>query len=75
MEEEFKEVNKGIFNYQYPKSKLKKEKFVVVLIGKNFLILNDENGNNLRVQTLSSNLYSINEKIYKEDGKFSWEKG
>ncbi len=60
-------------NYQEPKKKVElKETFEVVLVGKNFLILKNEDGNNLRLKHSFSNLYSIGEKIYKENGKFLW---
>lgn len=70
--EEIKEV-KNFSNYQYPK-KSKSETFDIILIGKNFLILKNKDGNNIRVKCFSTNLYSIGEKIHKENGKFTWEK-
>ena len=54
-------------NYQYPKKNIKKEIFEIILVGINFLILKDENGDNIRVK-FSSSSFSIGEKIYREDG-------
>ena len=70
---EDKYISEKESNFQYPKKSFKKEKFEVVLAGNNFLILKDEKGNNIRVKCPSPN-FSIGEKIYKEDGKFAWEK-
>ena len=69
---EYETVSEKESNFQYPKKSFKKEKFEVVLAGNNFLILKDEKGNNIRVKCPSPS-FSIGEKIYKEDGKFSWE--
>jgi hypothetical protein len=76
MEEEYKEedLDSNKINYQYPKKHKKvKEEFEIVLVGSNFLIVKDGLGNNLRVKLSSSDSYKKGEKIYKEDGKFSWE--
>jgi len=62
-------------NYQYPKKEKTKEVFIVVLIGENFLVLKDVDENNIRVRNVYTNSFSVGEKIYKEDGKFSWEMG
>lgn len=70
MEEELLEKEKN-FNFQYPKKKTK-ENFDVILVGNNFLIVKDGEGNNIRIK-LPSPTFSIGEKIYREDGKFSWE--
>ena len=70
---EDKYISEKESNFQYPKKSFKKEKFEVVLAGNNFLILKDEKGNNIRVKCPSPS-FSIGEKIYKEDGKFAWEK-
>lgn len=62
-------------NYQYPKKyNIKKEEYKVILVGKNFLVLENKEGNNIRVKNPSSNLYSTGEKIYKENGNFLWER-
>jgi len=72
VDEELTEKEKN-FNFQYPNKKKKEEEFEVFLIGENFLIVKDGKGNNIRIKHPSPN-FSIGEKIYKEDGKFSWEK-
>jgi hypothetical protein len=78
MEEKKKEDKEVAYNYQYPKKEvikeIKKEKFEVVLIGKNFLILNNSEGNNIRVICPDTSKFSVNEKIYKENGIFLWER-
>ena len=62
-------------NYQYPKKyNIKKEEYKVILVGKNFLVLENKEGNNIRVKNPSSNLYPTGEKIYKENGNFLWER-
>lgn len=71
MEEELIEKEKN-FNFQYPKKKTK-ESFEVILVGSNFLVVKDKEGNNIRIKHPSPN-FSTGEKIYREDGKFSWEK-
>ena len=76
MEEEHigEDSDSNKINYQYPKKHKKaKEEFDIVLVGSNFLIVKDSLGNNLRVKLSSSSPYKKGEKIYKEDGKFSWE--
>lgn len=62
-------------NFQYPKRDKTKEVFIVVLVGQNFLILKDGEGNNIRVKYFSNKNIPVGEKIYREDGKFSWEMG
>ena len=62
------------FNFQYPKKKELKEEYEIVLITENFLILKNRDGNNVRVKCSNTSVYSLNEKIYKENGVFSWEK-
>jgi hypothetical protein len=65
------------FNFQLEedeKKELPSEEFEVVLIGKNFLILKNKEGNNSRVKYSFPNLYTIGEKIYKENGIFLWAK-
>lgn len=79
MDEEIKDLEKPAHpekrsNFQYPKRDKTKESFIVVLVGQNFLILKDGDENNIRVKCVSSEI-SVGEKIYKEDGKFSWEMG
>jgi len=72
-DEEYKK-KKDDLNYQYPKKyEVVKEEFEIVLVGQNFLVLKDGDGNNIRVKYPSANLYKTGEKIYKEDGNFSWE--
>ncbi len=56
-------------NFQY-----KKEEFKIIIVGKNFLVIEGEDKNNLRVHCPFPNEYSIGEKIYKENGKFIWER-
>jgi len=70
---EDKNISEKESNFQYPKKIFKKEKFEIVLVGSNFLILKDEKGTNIRVKCPSPS-FSIGEKIYKEDGNFSWER-
>lgn len=60
-------------NFQYPKyKKIDKKEYEVVLVGKGFLILKNEDGNNEKVSHSFSNLYVVKEKIYKENGIFLW---
>lgn len=61
-------------NYQFPIRKFERETFKVILIKKNFLILSDKDGNYTRIFNSFSNLYSIGEKIYKENGIFLWKR-
>ena len=75
MKDEEHKSNKENLNYQYPKGyKVVKEEFEIILIGNNFLVLKDGDGNNIRVKHPSTSLYKTGEKIYKEDGNFSWER-
>jgi hypothetical protein len=60
------------FNFQYQKQEA--EEFEVVIAGINFLILKNMDGNNTRVSCLSASSFSVGEKIYKENGRFTWEK-
>lgn len=66
---------KDNLNYQYPRYKKAQEEFEIILVGINFLVVKNKDGNNLRIRNIdSSRPYNTGEKIYKEDGKFKWER-